>query len=101
MHWAHPVPGFKMRNTSIMKPGHFGAGTPAWIILSHSQTGYRGHPPGLNKVCASVVEVESVGQIHEDKFGIGGDLGRLNGRKVYADYTCSGIGIGYIDDPSS
>ena len=37
MHWAHPVPGFKMRNTSIMKPGHCDSGTPAWITLSHRQ----------------------------------------------------------------
>jgi len=101
MHWAHPVPGFKMRNTSLMKPGHLDSGTPAWIILSRSQTRRLGHSPGLNKVRRSVVEFESLGQIHENKFGIGGDVGRLNRRKVYADYVRSRIVVGYFDDPSS
>jgi len=55
----------------------------------------------LNKVCSSVVEFESLGQIHDDKFGVGGDFGRLNRGEVYADYAGSGIIIGYFDDPES
>jgi len=104
MHWAQPVPGFKTRNTSIMKPGQCDSGTPAWMILAQSQTRsirLLGLSPGLKKVCASVVELEPLHQIHEDKLGVGGDFGGLNGRKVCADDARGRIIVRYFDNPSS
>ena len=101
MHWTHPVRGFKMRNTSAMKDGQWFSGTPARTTLLHSQTQCLGRSPELKKVSASIVKVKPLRQIHDDEFGMGGDFGRLNGRKVCADYTGTEISISYFNDPLS